>query len=283
MKRALLTLSLAIVVVWSFLQFGGAQVVPQPGPPQAIACAYNTSPPTLTSGQAGWVQCDSAGKIITSGGGGGGGAVTIADGADVTEGAIADPAATAGSTGTVSAKLRLVTTQLSTVATAANQSTMITSLASIATNTAAAIPAGSAIIGKVGIDQTTPGTTNGVQVNAALPAGTNDIGNVGGRTNVTPTDCSGTITTGGTAQNAHTAQSTLRGMTIANLDATEVMWISFTTTAAASTTQSYPLAPATATTFAGLASYTTPLGFGYNTALSVIAATTGHKFSCTRW
>ncbi|HEX4043276.1 MAG TPA: hypothetical protein VHY10_16380 [Xanthobacteraceae bacterium] len=39
-----------------------------------------------------------------------------------------------------------------------------------------ALGAGSAIIGKVGIDQTTPGTTNGVQVNAALPAGTNKIG-----------------------------------------------------------------------------------------------------------
>jgi hypothetical protein len=39
----------------------------------------------------------------------------------------------------------------------------------------AAIPAGSAIIGKVGIDQTTPGTTNGVQLNA----GTALIGNVG--------------------------------------------------------------------------------------------------------
>lgn len=38
--------------------------------------------------------------------------------------------------------------------------------------------AGTAIIGKVGIDQTTPGTTNGVQVNAALPAGANVIGHV---------------------------------------------------------------------------------------------------------
>lgn len=38
--------------------------------------------------------------------------------------------------------------------------------------------AGSAIVGKVGIDQTTPGTTNGVQVNAALPAGSNVIGHV---------------------------------------------------------------------------------------------------------
>ena len=39
--------------------------------------------------------------------------------------------------------------------------------------------AGSAIIGKFGIDQTTPGTTNGVQVNAALPAGTNLLGKTG--------------------------------------------------------------------------------------------------------
>ena len=40
------------------------------------------------------------------------------------------------------------------------------------------INAGSNIIGKVGFDQTTPGTTNGVQINAALPAGANVIGHV---------------------------------------------------------------------------------------------------------
>lgn len=40
------------------------------------------------------------------------------------------------------------------------------------------LQAGTALIGKVGIDQTTPGTTNGVQVTAALPAGTNRIGSV---------------------------------------------------------------------------------------------------------
>ena len=50
--------------------------------------------------------------------------------------------------------------------------------------TAPALVAGSAVIGKVGIDQTTPGTTNKVSIgtdgtvalNAALPAGTNTIG-----------------------------------------------------------------------------------------------------------
>lgn len=37
---------------------------------------------------------------------------------------------------------------------------------------------GANIAGKFGIDQTTPGTTNGVQVNAPLPAGTNVIGHI---------------------------------------------------------------------------------------------------------
>lgn len=37
---------------------------------------------------------------------------------------------------------------------------------------------GTAIVGKFGIDQTTPGTTNGVQLVAPIPAGTNTIGSV---------------------------------------------------------------------------------------------------------
>lgn len=52
------------------------------------------------------------------------------------------------------------------------------SLSQIVTAVQAAIPAGANIIGNVRIDQTTPGTTNGVQVNAALPAGSNVIGAV---------------------------------------------------------------------------------------------------------
>lgn len=41
-----------------------------------------------------------------------------------------------------------------------------------------ALPAGSALLGKVGIDQTTPGTTNAVAVTGTLPAGSNIIGKV---------------------------------------------------------------------------------------------------------
>ena len=51
---------------------------------------------------------------------------------------------------------------------------------------AASLPAGAALIGKVGIDQTTPGTTNGVVGNA----GENHLGAIGGHTTivtVTPT------------------------------------------------------------------------------------------------
>jgi hypothetical protein len=117
----------------------------------------------------------------------------------------------------------------------------------------------------------------------SIPAGANTIGNVNGAPNVTATDCSGTVTAGGTAQNAFTAQTTLHGFTIVNIDTTEPLWISFTTTAAASGAGSYPLQAATATTFAGPGSFTAPLGFGLNHALSVIAATTAHKFSCTWW
>jgi hypothetical protein len=59
---------------------------------------------------------DNTGALkVTSGGGGGGGAVTIADGADVTEGAIADAAVAAGATGSVSAKLRAISRDIGTM------------------------------------------------------------------------------------------------------------------------------------------------------------------------
>jgi hypothetical protein len=70
--------------------------------------------------------------------------------------------------------------------TSANQTSELTKLDTLHTDlttlnatAASALAAGTNLIGKVGIDQTTPGTTNGVQVNAALPAGTNTIGNFG--------------------------------------------------------------------------------------------------------
>jgi hypothetical protein len=95
------------------------------------------------------------------GGGGGGGAVTMADGANVTQGAITDAASTVGGTGTLSAKLRFITTQLD----------------NINTSVQAAIPAGTNLIGDVNLRQggTALSTTNGayfnqLQGNAVLSA-----------------------------------------------------------------------------------------------------------------
>lgn len=85
------------------------------------------------------------------------------------------------------------------------------SLASVTTVSAVtaisnALPAGTNILGRVGIDQTTPGTTNGVQINAALPAGANTIGAV--------TQASGpwTVTGTGTAGTAATGVVTIQGI-----------------------------------------------------------------------
>ena len=108
-----------------------------------------------------------------------------------------------------------------------------------------------------------------------------------GTQNVTPTDCSGTITAGGTAQNIFTGGAAVHGFMVANIDTSagsgEPLWISFTGAAVAGAVASYPLASPSANTFANLSSFTTPLGLGLNTSPSIIAATTGHKFSCTRW
>jgi len=75
-------------------------------------------------------------------------ASTVADGANVVEGAVADAIVSAGAAGTLSAKLRRVTQGLEDL-----KSLIV-------------LAAGSNIIGKVGIDQTTPGTTNLVALTA---------------------------------------------------------------------------------------------------------------------
>lgn len=58
---------------------------------------------------------DGSGDIVSSFGGGGGGAATIADGADITLGSLTDASVSAGATGSVSAKLRRLTTDLSSI------------------------------------------------------------------------------------------------------------------------------------------------------------------------
>lgn len=108
---------------------------------------------------------------------------------------------------------------------------------------------------------------------------------------VTPYDCSGTITTGGVAQllipttPANQTAINIRGFMIMNVDFTaENLCINFNGTAGAatcSTTGYYGLIPSTASTSGG--TYSSQLGFGTNKNPTVVAATTGHKFTCTYW
>ena len=42
-------------------------VLPPNGPPMSIACAYNSALPTLATGNVGWIQCDSSGRLLVSG------------------------------------------------------------------------------------------------------------------------------------------------------------------------------------------------------------------------
>lgn len=104
------------------------------------------------------------------GGSGGGGAVTVADAADVAQGAVADAASTAGGTGTLSAKLRLMTTQLGTINT-----TLGTPMQ--ATGGTVGLVAGTAVIGHVICDSGCSGSGGTASTfGAAFPATGTAIG-----------------------------------------------------------------------------------------------------------
>jgi hypothetical protein len=117
------------------------------------------------------------------------GGVTVADGSDVTTGAKAD-AAYAGS----------------------GAASLVAILKGIYAGIVAAIPAGTNLIGKVGIDQTTPGTTNAVVATGNVASGATDSGNpvkAGGIYNSTAP----TLTTGQRGD----IQLSSRGVLLANL------------------------------------------------------------------
>ena len=140
----------------------------------------------------------------------------------------------------------------------------------------AALPAGSNIIGKFGIDQTTPGTTNGVQVNAALPAGANTIGALNPLAG-TYTSKNASITGGGTAQTLIASNASRRRFYIQNpctatgqgIAAVESIYINFTTTAGVNNGTSIEIL--------ACGSYESDAGPITTQAISVNAATTGHK------
>lgn len=84
------------------------------------------------------------------------------------------------------------------------------------------------------------------------------------------TDCSGTITAGGTAQTLVAANTGRQYLFIQNVDASEDLWFNYTTAATADK-PSIRLAPRE--------SYESSGGFVSTELVSVIAATTGHKYT----
>lgn len=83
-----------------------------------IVSVCGTAPNSgYTVGTMQFITMDPNGQLCPGTGGGVGGAATIADGADATEGAIADAAASPGGAGTVSAKLRETTSLLDSIKT----------------------------------------------------------------------------------------------------------------------------------------------------------------------
>lgn len=94
-------------------------------------------------------------------------------------------------------------------------------------------------------------------------------------------DCSGTITTGGTAQTI-LQSSNVRTVIVMNNSA-NLMCLSLDSTAAIAGTNceagSYVLQPGSATTAGG--SFVSPQGFAVS-RLSIISSTTGDRFTCTR-
>lgn len=133
-----------------------------------VVPACGTPPTTYVAGQSKQLTQDTTGTLCTpsGGGGGGGGAVTAvagayAAGSIVDLGTGASPAAN-----TVNARLATLNITLGTPLQAGG-SVVVTGT----------LPAGTNLLGKVGIDQTTPGTTNGVVATGNVASGASDSGN----------------------------------------------------------------------------------------------------------
>lgn len=200
------------------------------------AVATNAAP-TYAEGDAVPLSVDLNGTLRTSAGGGGGGGDASAanqttmighlDGLEGSIGTTADAAATAGSTGSLSAKLRLMSSQLDAIQTAVQTldnaiagnemqvdvltmpSTAVTNVGTFATQVTS-IAAGTNNIGDVDIASIAAGDNNIGNVDVvtlpALPAGNNNIGDVdiasGTLTTVTTVTTVSTLTGGGVAHDA---------------------------------------------------------------------------------
>jgi hypothetical protein len=89
----------------------------------------------------------------------------------------------------------------------------------------------------------------------------------------TLTDRSGTVTTGGTAQQLMAANASRKGFSVQNVSAGD-LWIRETGTAAAA----QPSLKLTSGTY-----FETPAGYGSTGAVSIFGATTGQAFTAREW
>jgi hypothetical protein len=107
-------------------------------------------------------------------------------------------------------------------------------------------------------------TVGGTEVSSSNPLPVQNV-------SASPVDRSGTITTGGVAQIAMAALSTRKGYFFQNISS-EIMWVSFTGTAAPDTVGSFEVLPRGSIRSTSVCE---------TTALSIYGATTGMKY--TMW
>jgi hypothetical protein len=141
-----------------YLSPGGGWFAFTVGASTQLTCITSTSTTTVNMTGGSGLPTGTGG----GGGGGSGGAVTIASGG-VASGAYASGAYASGSISN-GADVALGSTTDTAAANGAATATLNAVAKGILTAAQAAIPAGTAIIGKVGIDQTTDVTTNGVEI-----------------------------------------------------------------------------------------------------------------------
>ncbi len=215
--------------------------------------------------------------VSFSGGGGGGGAVTIADGADAAQGAVSDAAVTAGAAGTLSAKLRSVSRDIGAVSTGqgAVADAAVTNPASSGSVIALLKGFLSMLTLTGSVTETAPASdTASSGVNGRLQRIAQNLTSLlnrfGGATLVS---ASGTITTGGTAQQIAGSNAACRGFLIQNNSSGD-LWFSTLATAV----QSQPSIRLPAGYF-----YESPLGGVGTGAISIIGATTGQAFTAREW
>ena len=142
----------------------------------------------------------------------------------------------------------------------------------VAVSTLPALPAGANAIGSVSVSNL-PATqpVSGTVSVGNFPA-TQPVADVGSAT----TDGSTTVTTGGTAQNLFGGTAAVNGFEVCNPGATDDLWISDSTTAAANATGTFRVA-------VNGGCYVTPVGRKPLGAISVYGATTGDPITARRW